>query len=87
MCPKNKLRFYFEYLHQGVLWKVWRTKHESEVWSGAHGFSLAASPASSTQQAAANAGGARFGKKEQIKETLDLQVKGVQNQVWDRRSR
>lgn len=47
-------------------------KRQSEVWSGAHGFSLAVSPASTTQQAMTEAGGADvsggvcFGEKKPV---------------------
>lgn len=57
-------------------------KHQSEVWRGAHGFSLAVSPTSTTQQAMIDAGGAgmsggaRFGKIKKTEATLALKVKG-----------
>lgn len=55
-------------------------KHQCEVWSGAHGFSLAVSPASATQQAMTDAGragvsgGPHFGDKEKTETTFKFKA-------------
>lgn len=69
--------FYSEYLHQRVLGELRGMEHQSEVWSGAHGFVLAVSPAPAAQQAVADAGragvsgGAHFGGKDKRQRQLN----------------
>lgn len=71
---------YSEYLHQRVLGEHRGMEHQSEVWSGAHGFGFAVSPAPAAQQAVADAGragvsgGARFGGKKQKTKATSLQI-------------
>lgn len=50
--------FHLEYLHQRVLGELRGMESQSEVWSGAHGFGLAAPPAPAAPQAVVDAGGA-----------------------------